>query len=146
MSFSHRARSSLAAASVALLGLIGSSAHAALPPLVAPTCGAGDISGASFIDCAGYYKGNLISNSPGDKSDVNQILTSLGLPGTGGNWIEKIDQLNGATSINFNTPLNGITYIGIHRGGGGAGDSGTAFYKLDAGVGANLDVDRKSVV
>ncbi|MEF8755043.1 MAG: PEP-CTERM sorting domain-containing protein [Accumulibacter sp.] len=140
MSVSHRAKSSLAAASVALLGLIGSSAHAALPPLVAPACGAGDISGASFISCAGYYAGNLISNSPTDQASVDQILASLGLPGTGGTWIEKLTPLSGATSINFNMPLNGITYIGIHRGGGTTGENGTAFYKLDAGAGTNLDV------
>ena len=140
MSFSHLAKSSLAAASVAVLGLIGSSAHAALPPLVAPACSSGDISGASFISCAGYYAGNLISNNPTDLGYVDQILASLGLPGTGGTWLEKLTPLSGATSINFSTPLNGITYIGIHRGGGGTGENGTAFYKIDAGVGTNLDV------
>lgn len=103
-----------------------------------PACGAGDLAGVSFISCAGYFTGNLISGNASAKLAVDGFLSGLGLSGTGGSWIEKIDGLNGSHSINFATPLNGVTFLGIHMGGTGSGVQGTAFYKIDAGF--NLDI------
>ena len=102
-----------------------------------PACGAGDLSGVSFISCVGYFTGNEISGNAADMALANGYLAGLGLSGTGGTWIEKIDGLNGSTTINFATPLSGITYFGIHKGRAGDGVQSTAFYKIDAG--ANLD-------
>ena len=103
-----------------------------------PICGAGDLSGVTFISCAGYFTGNEISGNAADMALADGYLAGLGLSGTGGTWIEKIDGLNGSTTINFATPLSGITYFGIHKGGAGDGAQSTAFYKIDAG--ASLDV------
>ncbi len=109
---------------------------AAAPPGPPPVCGAGDISGATFVDCRGYFEGNYISGNAGDMAFANTQLTSLGLAGTGGTWLEKIGDLNGSSTVNFATPLSGIVYLGIHKGGAGEGAQGTAWYKIDVGAGA----------
>ncbi|MEJ6004870.1 PEP-CTERM sorting domain-containing protein [Paucibacter sp. AS339] len=98
-------------------------------------CGAGDLSGVTFLSCSGYFSGNLINSNPTDQLAVDGYLSALGLAGTGGVWVEKIENLNGASVLNFNTPLNGVSFLGIHKGGGQ--DQGTAFYKINAG--SNLD-------
>ena len=107
-------------------------------PAAPPGCGAGDLSGVSFISCVGYSTGNAISGNAADMALAGGVLTGLGLSGTAGTWIEKIEGLNGSTTINFATPLYGITYFGIHRGGAGNGGQGTAFYKIDAGSGLDF--------
>lgn len=112
-------------------------APASAAPGATPSCGPGDLSGVGFIGCVGYSTGNLISGNANDMALSDGFLAGLGLSGSGGTWLEKIDDLNGSTTINFATPLSGITYFGIHRGGAGNGGQGTAFYKIDAG--ARLD-------
>lgn len=113
-------------------------AHAAihLPlPVVIPSCA---VSGLDDIvpnaqACNGYYQGNLLNNA-------SLLQQTLGLAGLGLVWngvtIEKLDP--GAATLNFNTVLNGLTWIGIHYGKGqGPVDvegGVTAFYRFDAGV------------
>lgn len=99
---------------------------------VTPSCAAGDLvgSGFSFMSCAGFYSGNFITGNANDKLAVNNVLTGLGLLGTGGTFLEKLDFGSGST-IDFATVLSGITYIGIHRGGAGDGEQRSAFYKLN---------------
>ena len=116
-------------------------AHAAihLPlPVVIPSCA---VSGLDDLvpnaqACNGYYQGNLLNNA-------SLLQQTLGLAGLGLVWngvtLEKLDP--GAATLNFNTVLNGLTWIGIHYGKGqGPVDvegGVTAFYRFDAGV--NLD-------
>lgn len=125
-----------------LLVLAACAASFSLPAAAAseppPACAASDLSGVSVISCVGYVSGNLISSNAGDLATVNGLLAGLGLSGTGGSWIEKLDGLNGSSVINFAAPLSGVTYLGIHRGGAGNSGQGTAFYKINAG--ASLDL------
>ena len=113
-----------------LLGL-GQAAMAKPEPASLPTCGAGDLTGVTFLACSGYFSGNLINGSPSDLAAVNGYLSALGLASAGGAWIEKLDKLDGSSTLNFTQPLSGVTFLGIHRGGGQG--EGTAFYKIDAG-------------
>jgi len=100
-------------------------------------CSVNDISVAALA-CSGFYSGNLLSTS----GIAAQIA---GLQAIGFTWDGDFDALvaagqkfdgAGATTLNFATPLSGITVLGIHFGGGGAGGvgNGTAFYKFDAGT------------
>ena len=111
-------------------------AHAAVRvPLVIPSCA---VSGLDDIvpnaqACNGYYQGNLLNNA-------NLVQQTLGLAALGLVWngvtIEKLDP--GTATLNFNTVLNGLTWIGIHYGAGqgpfNAPGGVTAFYRFDAGV------------
>jgi hypothetical protein len=124
----------LTSIALATLALSFAAPALAAPPGPPPACGAGDLSGATFISCLGYFEGNYISGNGDDKTFADGKLTALGLPGTGGTWLEKLEGLSGST-INFATPLAGIVYLGIHKGGAGDGKQGTAWYKLDAGAG-----------
>ncbi|MCV2358333.1 PEP-CTERM sorting domain-containing protein [Paucibacter sp. TC2R-5] len=104
------------------------------------TCGANDLTGGTFLACSGYLSGNLINGSAPDKLATFTALTALGQKAGhayGGTdiWVEKKD-FSGNT-IDFTTPLNGLTFLGIHKGGAGEGAQGTAFYLINAGT--NLD-------
>ena len=125
MKFSH-------IAGAAALVVASSSSFAALTP-VSPSCSAGDL-GATFIDCVGYFSGNLISTSPADIADQTAALALLGATLPAGTWLEKLESISGST-IDFAMNLTGLTIIGVHRGGAGAGAQGTAFYAIDAGAG-----------
>jgi PEP-CTERM motif len=103
------------------------------PPAPPPACGASDVSGVTFLSCSGYFEGNYISGNAGDKTFADTQLSSLGLTGTGGTWLEKIDGLGGSHTINFDAALSGIVYFGIHKGGAGEGAQSTAWYKIDVG-------------
>lgn len=127
-----------AAAAIAAIGAVPALAvqPAAVPtPLVpaAPSCGSGDLTGSgfTFISCAGYFSGNFISGNAGDQLAVADVLDGLGLPGTSGTWLEKLEGLSPGTTIDFTTALSGLVYLGIHRGGANNGSQGTAFYELN---------------
>lgn len=105
------------------------------PPVVIPSCaiiGLDDIVPTAQA-CDGYYQGNLLN-----AANLTQQTTALGNIGLawGGVTLEKLDP--GAALLNFNTVLNGLTWIGIHYGAGqGPVDvpgGVTAFYRFDAGV------------
>lgn len=134
MNFSFNLR---AAAAVALLGIAGS-AYAELPPVVAP-CSVADIT-INAIDCRGFYSSQLLSGNPGDVAVQIEALGELGFTWDGVTVSSFQSGLAGATTVSFATPLIGMTYIGVHYGGGSAsplpnGGSVTAFYSLDAGAG-----------
>jgi hypothetical protein len=113
-------------------------AHAAINipvPVVVPSCA---VSGLDDIvpnaqACSGYYQGNLLNNA--NLVQQTLALASIGLV-WGGVTIEKLDP--GAATLNFNTVLNGLTWIGIHYGAGqgpvNVSGGVTAFYRFDAGV------------
>ena len=100
-----------------------------------PACDNTDIS-PTAISCAGFYDGNLINGSPDDQPAILAALNLLGGYTGTALWSEKLENLNGSMTIDFNTPLNGLTYIGIHfgaaRGDNGPGAQATAFYKFNA--------------
>lgn len=83
--------------------------------------------------CVGFNSGNLLNNA--NVNAQTSALSTLGLTWTG-TTVETISPLNGATTINFGSLLQGISYIGVHYGNGRGGPgNGTAFYRLDAGSG-----------
>jgi hypothetical protein len=94
-----------------------------------------DISSPVVVTCAGYQDGNVLSNSPDDLTKQAAGLAAIGFNGAFVfNNLEKLTPLNGATVIDFATPLSGITYIAVHFGNGGETGNSTGFYKLDAGA------------
>ena len=133
MKFSPNLR---AIAATALLGLAGA-ANAALPTEVAP-CSISDISPVAQA-CLGFYGSQLLSGNPADTAVQVEALSSLGFAWDGSTVVSNQSGLAGATLISFATPLTGITYFGVHYGGGAnspvPGQDTTAFYRLDAGAG-----------
>jgi len=87
--------------------------------------------------CVGYYDKNVLKTSPGGFASADEV-TALNLLGLSGpiKVIEKLDN-----SGDFQSLLNGLTYIGVHYGAGnGPVDNAggvTAFYRFNAGT--NLD-------
>jgi PEP-CTERM motif-containing protein len=104
-------------------------------------CNTGDIIPGAGA-CYGYFAGNQLGNSGDMQAAQATALAALGLSGPYVQ-VEHIDL--SSSTIDFNTLLNGATYIGVHwgKGKGGPGDccSGgvTGFYRLDLANNANLD-------
>ncbi|UTP38051.1 PEPxxWA-CTERM sorting domain-containing protein [Phenylobacterium sp. LH3H17] len=95
--------------------------------------------------CSGWWTSsaghsNFLSGNAGDIQDQKDALALLGFVWDG-NWAAvdtlttKISPDADGFTYDFDTPLNGTTYIGIHKGKGGS-FAGTAFFKLTAN---NLD-------
>lgn len=101
-------------------------------PALASDCSLGDISPAA-IACEGGYAKNVLDNNSGDVATQIAALAALGYTWDGSNFgdLLKLSSLNGATNIDFGSVLHGTTYIGLHVGGKGGGQ--TTFYKFDAG-------------
>jgi hypothetical protein len=93
--------------------------------------------------CGGFSSGQLLSGNPTAVAAQISALGILGFTwdGTNFNSFEKISGLAGNQTVNFASLLNGVTYIGLHFGGGTGsptpGADSTAFYRFDAGT--NLD-------
>lgn len=116
---------------------------------IATQCSVGDIS-PTALSCSGFFAGNLLGGSPDKVAAQTLAINGLGLTG-GAVTSEKLEGLNGLKTINFNTFLTGLTYVGLHFGGAnggiGVGESATAFYKFDAGLGLDaftIDFDGSS--
>lgn len=104
------------------------------PSATATSCSSISITGITEQACAGGYSGNLLNGSLQDPGLA--ALQALGYAGDG-TFVEKLATLTGNT-IDFTSPLAGITYVGIHYGA--AGDSGgqaTSFFRFDAGSGVD---------
>ena len=104
-------------------------------PATATHCDTIGFTGISATSCDGGYIGNLLQGTLQDPGLA--ALQALGYSGTG-TYLQKLDSLSGNT-IDFTTLLTGVTYIGIHYGGGGVGDNqeATSFFKFDAGAGVD---------
>jgi len=115
-----------------LLGMALVGASIAAAPALASDCSVTDIS-PTAIACAGGYDKNILDNSSDDVDLQQEGLAALGYTWDGLNFgtLPKLSPLNGATSIDFDGLLHGLTYVGIHVGGKGGGQ--TTFYKFDAG-------------
>ena len=103
-----------------------------------PACTLADLNPAALA-CSGFYDKNILSNSK-----VDEQFT--GLSALGFNWDKNFSGLEAAgnkynlpdsKTVNLTKTLYGLSYIGIHFGGGGPNGVGnaTAFYKIDAGSG-----------
>jgi hypothetical protein len=136
------------AMSVAALALSAAPAFAAKggnnnppPPVSLPLCTLADLSPGAAA-CSGFFQGNLLTNNTSDLSAQAAGLATIGLSNWDGAIVEPQLSL-GSSLVNFQTALNGPTWVGIHFGGGANSPSPqtsggvTAFYRLDAGV--NLD-------
>jgi hypothetical protein len=80
--------------------------------------------------------GNALGGDATKIQEQQDALAALGFNWDGDwNAIEtggfKLDGLNGATTLDWGMTLYGITYIGVHFGGG-AGGGFTGFYRFDA--------------
>ena len=123
--------------SFARLITVSSLAFALSAPVYAVSCSTADISPIALA-CDGRYSGNVLDNSAPDVAIQIAALAALGFTWDGSNFagFPKLSSLGGATTIDFPGLLNGITYVGIHVGGG-AGGGTTSFYRFNAGT--NLD-------
>jgi hypothetical protein len=115
-------------------------------PGYATVCSLNDITPAALA-CAGGYDGNVMNNEAGNVTTQQTALASLGFNWDGTNFgsLEYLSPLNGAHTIDFDQMLYGITFVGIHVGGKGGGQ--TTFYKFDAGAGLDaftLNLERSS--
>jgi len=134
-----------AAASVMAIGLGVATPAAAAKGDFLGGCALTDLVTTNANACGGFYQGNLLSNSPTDVAIQTSALAALGLVWDG--TLEEAQLTLNSPTINFVTPLNGLTYIGVHWGKGGGQDQGpknvsggaTAFYRLNLGPNDNLD-------
>jgi len=108
-------------------------------PAQAATCQLNDITGPQAADaCEGYVTGNIFNNGGTNPETVADMLDALGFADAytldySSLWSDpdfKLSNLNGATSLSFGgaPEMFGDTYIGIHWGGQGGGQS--AIYKI----------------
>jgi hypothetical protein len=108
-------------------------------------CAPTDLS-AFVSSCSGWYEGNLNSSKPASVKDAEKILNTLVRNTSNGfstDWVEDFVAKSGNT-IDFKTPLFGMTVISIHagaaKGSNGVGYQGTAYYIFDAGnIAGGLD-------
>lgn len=124
---------------VVAAAVLVTSLGAAAAPKPAPVCSVGDLGGATVTGCAGFVTGNMISGRDESQAMAADLLGDLGLVGATGTWIEKIENPDDGKIV-FETPLYGMTYIGLHRGGAGDGGQGSAFYVFDAGQSGTLEL------
>ncbi len=128
----------LAAAAIALLT---TAAHANPPSGNVAACSFSDLTGVSVDACAGFVNGNLLKGNTGStvSPEVAAILAGLGLANAStATYLEKSTSPSGSNTVNFDTPLSGVTIIGLHLGkslpGTPGNSNGTAFYRFDAGT------------
>jgi len=98
-----------------------------------PAC-AGSLAsfGPAATGCAGFYDGNVLSNSipNGDIAAQTAALTLLGVTFSDFNSYLKIDTSD-ATFLDFGQQLYGDTIIGIHFGNGSGVGNSTAFFEFN---------------
>jgi PEP-CTERM motif-containing protein len=103
-------------------------------------CSTSDINPAAAA-CYGYFQGNANGNSAENQADQALALAALGLSGPYVQ-LEHLD-ISAGNIIDFDTLLNGATYISIHWGAGQGPlkvEGGTTgFYRLDLASDAQLD-------
>lgn len=117
----------------------GGGANSGQPaPVVLPVCALSDLSPGAAA-CSGFFQGNLLNNSSPDVSAQLAALNAIGLSNWDGSLVEP--QINLSSSlVDFQTALNGVTWVGIHFGAGTNSPSPqtpggvTGFYRFDAGL------------
>jgi len=128
-----------AGATGALLLIIGAPSAAQASTFLGG-CSTSDINPAAAA-CYGYFQGNANGNSADNQTDQATALAALGLAGP----YVQLEHLEIAAGniIDFNTLLNGATYISIHWGAGqgpvNVEGGTTGFYRLDLASDAQLD-------
>lgn len=130
-------RKLLLSASVVMLLVSGQAlAKKPIPAGTGPvTCALADLVPGALA-CSGFFAGNLLGGSKDKLADQVSGLQALDFDWNG-DWgaIDKIDSLNGSKTLDFGQTLYGMTFLGLHFGGGGPTGvgNGTAFYKIDVG-------------
>lgn len=131
-----------AAMAAVVVGLSTASTAFATPQhstLGATPCLLTDIT-PNAIACSGWWTGNLDSNNATDLADsataLNALLGVNTFTGPTLTWLEDINASGG--TVNFATPLFGLTVVAFHVGAAvgatnGVGYDGTAFYEFNAG-------------
>jgi hypothetical protein len=117
-------------------------AFAAPAQAAVPLCSTSNISPAA-VACTGFFAGQKLGGNPTSLQFQEDQLLALGLTidlnpifGT----LTNISGLSGAHSVSQSLMLYGNTWIGMHFGNGTGGPgNATAFYKLNAGSGLNLN-------
>lgn len=117
------------------LSLAALAAGTLAAPALATDCGLDDITPTAIV-CSGGYAKNILDNNSDDVAAQIAGLAAIGFTWDGSNFgsLPKLSPLPGGpdpVSIDFGQVLSGITYVGIHVGGKGGGQ--TTFYKFDAG-------------
>jgi hypothetical protein len=117
------------------VGAISAPAQAALPIALAP-CASTDIT-PNAQQCLGFYGSQLLSGQADDVAVQKDALAVLGFVWDGSTIVESISGLGGANPT-FTAAMNGVTYLGIHWGGGAnspvPGQDTTSFYRFNAGT------------
>lgn len=115
----------LMAAAALSIGMAGA-AHAATT-----VCMDTDVS-PTAVACAGFVDKNALGGSSADIATQKAELADIGFMWNGSTIVEGVSNLNGAHTVDFKTPLDGITYLGAHFGNGTGGPgNATAFYEFD---------------
>jgi hypothetical protein len=119
--------------SVVFAGMIAAAALTASPAaaVTASCTTATSLFTGATSTCAGFFEGNLLDNSAADVAAQASALQSLGVNFTSFNDYTKIDLADGATLIDFGTPLLGPTVIGIHFGAGSGFGESTGFFTFN---------------
>ncbi len=130
-----------AAAATMAFGMAAAAPASAMT--ISGACDVGDIDPVADL-CSGWFTGtdgnsNLLSGTASDIQDQKDALALIGFVWDG-DWasVEATKLLTPGPdghTYDFASLLNGTTYIGIHKGGGGS-FAGTGFFKLTAN---NLD-------
>jgi hypothetical protein len=130
--FGHKA---LAIGALAVGLAVASAAQAASPR----ACQDGDVT-PTAITCQGWFSGNLLGGSLSDRTqaatDLNTLLGVNTFTASNDGGLVTLQNLNGATTINFGQTLFGDTVIAFHNGAAkgennNIGAEGTAFFLID---------------
>ena len=127
----------------ALLAFAGCGALAVAAPqaasaahVVVSPCDTSLVQGAT--SCAGYYEGNLLSNSPANLTLQTAAIGDLNANYTFDgdfNSTTKVETLANSNMIDFGQALSGETIVGIHFGNvAGPAGNVTGFYLFDFGA------------
>ena len=105
-----------AAAGALAFGLAMTTPATAAPGDFLGGCALTDLTSPNADGCQGFYEGNVLNDSPTDLAIQTSALAALGLAWDG--TLEEAQLSLNSQTIDFDTLLNGVTYIGIHWGRG----------------------------
>lgn len=83
------------------------------------------------LDCAGWFTGNVLSNSDANDAILDEALGDLGVEFTDFNDYVKIDDFGDDPLLEFGMELTGLNIIGIHFGAQGGGFTGFFLFDFD---------------
>ncbi|WP_343731783.1 PEP-CTERM sorting domain-containing protein [Duganella sp.] len=102
-------------------------------PADPPACSIlNDLLNVPVLSCSGLTGGNFVKESP--DTNAAAMLAMIGLVSNG--QATAVATVTDVTKLVFDMPLYGVSWIGLHIGGGSDGNvkQSTAFYQIDAGT------------